>query len=173
MVFPVKDSKFVFHLHNRDNNKTAPTLACSEVGTTRRPVCDLYPTDSPAHLSDRNYCKRITWSPERHTWLLGLGTTIRDASSCRNCASNLFSDTQDCCSFKISCYIFNCGHLADCLLLLRYCWLLLSVWPQDKANNYYHQKQLVVLYYIEVNYTGIRVDYFYQMGNKLLINSLL
>lgn len=120
------------------------------------------------HLWARTSCRKTTWARKGIYWR---GETA--TGGWHNCTSSPFSFTDDCCSFKIPCYIFNCGHLGDCLLLLRYCWILLSMWPQDKANNYQHQKQLVVLYYIEVNYTGIRVDYFYQMGNKLLINSLL
>lgn len=108
----------------------------------------------------------------QHTCFLELAGTIK-CSLNLNCNPCLCSNMHVCRCCKISYCIFNRGHLADSLLLLRYCWLLLSMWPQDKANNYQHQKQLAALYYIEVNYTGIRVDYFYQMGNKLLINSLL
>lgn len=36
-----------------ENNKTASTLAHTEAETTSRPVCNLYPTVSPAHLLDR------------------------------------------------------------------------------------------------------------------------
>lgn len=136
------------------------------LGNDTSPVCSLY---LGAFMS-QNFQQKTTWARKGPAWGGGGEAAI---GGCHNCTSSPSSFTHDCCSFKIPCYIFNCGHLADCLLLLRYCWILLSMWPQDKANNYQHQKQLVVLYYIEVNYTGIRVDYFYQMGNKLLINSLL
>lgn len=113
-------------------------------------------------------CLLFTW----YTCFLELGGIIKCSLNI-SCSPCLCGNIHGYCCCKISYYIFNCEHLADSLLLLRYCWLLLSMWLQDKANNYQHQKQLVVLYYIEVNYTGIRVDYFYQIENKLLINSPL
>lgn len=113
-------------------------------------------------------CLLFVW----HTCFVELDGTIKCSLTLKWYLC-LCGNIHGCCCWKISYYVFNCGHLADSLLLLRYSWLLLLMWPQDKANNYQHPKQLVVLYYIEVNYTGIRVDYFYQMGDKLLINSLL
>lgn len=90
--FRPRAPNFVFHLHNRETNKTASTLARSEVETTSRPVCNLHPTVSPVHFLDRTFCSRITWVHERHTRLRELQTAIRHASFCWNCTSSLFSN---------------------------------------------------------------------------------